>query len=44
MTLEAGLGDEFTAEVKEAWTLFYQVVANKMKEGLHEAYALQDEA
>ena len=36
-TLEAGLGAEFTPDVKEAWTTFYQVISNKMKEGLNEA-------
>lgn len=36
-TLEAGLGAEFTPDVKEAWTTFYQVISNRMKEGLNEA-------
>ena len=31
MTLEQGLGDAFTPEVKEAWTLVYGVVATTMK-------------
>ncbi len=30
-TLEAGLGDAFTPEVKEAWTVVYTVLANTMK-------------
>ena len=36
-TLEEGLGEKFTFEVREAWTAFYTMVADKMKEGLHEA-------
>ena len=36
-TLEAGLGAEFTPEVKEAWTTLYQVISKSMKEGLNEA-------
>ena len=44
-TLEEGLGNEFTADVKEAWTSFYHVVSNRMMEGLNEAYTVrQDEA
>lgn len=43
-TLEEGLGDKFTPEVKEAWTAFYTMVADKMKEGLHEAHATQADA
>ena len=31
-TLEAGLGDGFTPEVKEAWTSVYGVLATTMKE------------
>lgn len=30
--LEQGLGDQFTDEVKEAWTLVYHLIANYMKE------------
>lgn len=30
-TLGAGLGDEFTPEVKQAWTVTYGVLANAMK-------------
>jgi hemoglobin-like flavoprotein len=30
-TLEAGLGDAFTSEVKEAWTVTYGVLAGTMK-------------
>ena len=36
-TLSAGLGAEFTPDVQEAWTTFYQIISNKMKEGLNEA-------
>ena len=43
-TLEAGLGTYFTPDVKQAWTAFYQVVSNKMKEGLQEAYTLRNES
>ena len=32
-TLAAGLGDGFTAEVREAWTTMYQLVARTMQEG-----------
>lgn len=32
-TLAAGLGDRFTAEVREAWTTMYGLVARKMQEG-----------
>lgn len=32
-TLEQGLGDAFTAEVKEAWTVTYTTVASVMIEG-----------
>lgn len=42
-TLETGLGDKFTPEVKEAWTTFYKMVGDKMKEGLHEAYDIIDD-
>lgn len=31
-TLEAGLGDEFTPEVKDAWATVYGVLAGTMKE------------
>lgn len=43
-TLEKGLGDKFTPEVKEAYIVFYTMVADNMKEGLHEAYAMQSNA
>ena len=43
-TLEKGLGDKFTPEVKEAYIEFYKMVADNMKEGLHEAYAMQNDA
>lgn len=42
-TLEAGLGVDFTPEVKQAWTAFYQLVSNKMKEGLQEAYTSRND-
>ena len=32
-TLERGLGDEFTAPVREAWTTVYGVLAATMQEG-----------
>jgi hemoglobin-like flavoprotein len=32
-TLEQGLGDAFTADVKEAWTTVYTVLATVMQEG-----------
>lgn len=31
-TLEKGLGDDFTAEAKEAWTITYTTLATVMKE------------
>ena len=31
-TLEQGLGDEFTPDVKEAWTEVYNVLSGVMKE------------
>ena len=36
-TLEQGLGDAFTDEVKNAWGAVYEVLANTMKEGAAEA-------
>ena len=36
-TLEQGLGDAFTDEVKEAWTEVYTLLATVMKEAAHEA-------
>lgn len=36
-TLEQGLGDEFTDEVKNAWGAVYEVLASVMKEGAAEA-------
>ena len=39
-TLEQGLGKAFTAEVKEAWTAAYTVLANEMKKGAHEAVVM----
>jgi hemoglobin-like flavoprotein len=43
-TLSAGLGAEFTPDVKEAWTMFYQIISNKMKEGLAEGSQLEEAA
>ena len=36
-TLEQGLADEFTDEVKNAWGAVYEVLASVMKEGAAEA-------
>ncbi len=36
-TLEQGLGDAFTDEVKNAWGAVYEILANTMKEGAAEA-------
>jgi len=36
MTLESTLGDEFTAEAKEAWVTIYHLLANTMKEAATE--------
>ena len=36
-TLEQGLGDAFTAEVREAWTAVYTVVADTMLSGCETA-------
>ena len=36
-TLEAGLGDDFTSEVKTAWADTYGVMANVMKGAAYEA-------
>lgn len=41
-TLEQGLGDAFTPEVKEAYIAFYSVVTKHMKEGLSDAYRKRD--
>lgn len=38
-TLEQGLGDAFTAEVREAWLQTYTIVASVMKEAAAEALA-----
>ena len=38
-TLSAGLGELFTREVRDAWSSFYQFVADCMKKGLNESYA-----
>lgn len=39
-TLSAGLGDAFTAEVREAWTTMYSHVARTMQQGAAEAQVL----
>ena len=36
-TLEQGLGDDFTPEVKQAWTDVYTVLATTMKDAAHNA-------
>lgn len=36
-TLEQGLGDAFTAEVKDAWAAVYGVLADVMKQGAAQA-------
>jgi hemoglobin-like flavoprotein len=38
-TLEQGLGDAFTPEVREAWTIAYGLLAGTMQEGAREAVA-----
>jgi len=38
-TLEQGLGDQFTAEVKAAWTEVYTVLSTQMQEAAAEAAA-----
>ena len=38
-TLEQGLGDAFTLEVREAWTIAYGLLAGTMQEGAREAVA-----
>ena len=35
-TLEQGLGDAFTADAREAWTVLYGVIASTMQEAAHE--------
>jgi hemoglobin-like flavoprotein len=39
-TLEKGLGEAFTAEVKEAWTAVYTLLATTMKEAATEKTAV----
>ena len=39
-TLDAGLGDAFTDEVRNAWGAVYDVLASVMKEGASEAVAV----
>ena len=38
-TLEQGLGDAFTEEVKEAWATVYNIIAETAIAGAHEALA-----
>ncbi len=38
-TLENGLGDAFTSEVKDAWVSAYSIVADTMKRAAHHAAA-----
>lgn len=38
-TLEQGLGDAFTPDAREAWTLTYTTVADVMKQGARESAA-----
>jgi len=38
-TLEQGLGDDFTPEVRSAWTLVYTAVADEMRSSLPRAEA-----
>jgi hemoglobin-like flavoprotein len=38
-TLEQGLGNEFTAEVNDAWTATYTLVADVMKDAAHQQAA-----
>ena len=35
-TLEQGLGDAFTTDAREAWTVLYGVIASTMQEAAHE--------
>lgn len=42
-TLQDGLGEEFTKEVKEAYLTFYGMVTKNMKDGLNEAYLEQED-
>lgn len=37
LTLETGLGDDFTPDVREAWDAAYQLIAEVMQEGAREA-------
>ena len=39
VTLEKGLGPEFTPEVRDAWTTVYGVLAATMKAGVEERLA-----
>lgn len=38
-TLEVGLGDDFTDDVKEAWTITYGIMADVMKKAAYEEVA-----
>lgn len=42
-TLQQGLGEAFTAEVKEAYVSFYGMVTKSMKDGLNEGYAASED-
>ena len=37
LTLSQGLGESFTAEVREAWTALYAIVSETMIAASHEA-------
>ena len=39
LTLEQGLGDAFTPEVRSAWAALYGVISQTMMEATHEATA-----
>jgi len=39
-TLEAGLGDDFTPDVKDAWTEVYTVLATTMKDAANSMEAI----
>ena len=41
-TLDAGLGDDFTPDVKDAWTEVYTVLATTMKDAANEAATTED--
>ena len=41
-TLEAGLGDDFTPAVKDAWTEVYTILATTMKDAANEAATTEE--